>query len=198
MEKEVLAGRIEATDAPTAAIVRDEQAVIDQLSATFLRGGAIYRVEKFAPTRPIMLYIGCSGEKDNCTVLNADEKAFYELAGRAGLLLDDRARQIAYAEAFLKIVFSPVDRLQILNSIKDLKERPNMEEADKKRYAEILKQYQKIVVAPSATGGTASVCTFFAVKNQDLVRLDLTVMPDGKIKTKESVLESNLPIPYAL
>lgn len=196
-EREKLAKQLEKNDPQAATIVRSQEAKLEAVPTAFLRGGKIYRVEQFAPTRPVILFIG-TDENDIAKVLSGDAEAFTAFAERAGLTLERRELRIDYLTAFLEMTKSSDERLVILQSVGDIKPRPNLSDEQQKRFAEFQDKFEKTIVPPKVTDAIPYQAVFFAIKGQNLVRLDLTLQPDGKVETKESVLESNLLIPYSL
>lgn len=197
MNREKLAEQIEKTDANTAATIRNEKNSLEQVPTPFLKRGAVYCVTKFTPTRPVKIFIG-SNEADFTAVLNANADAFAEFAASAGLLLDKRQLRLSYVQTYLEIVYSPAKRFQILQNINELEERPNLDIEGKQRFQAINVKYEKTIVAPQATDAVPYHATIFAVHSQNLVKLDLTIEHDGKITVQETILEKDLPIPYAL
>ena len=196
-DKELLARRVEKIDTNSASVIRSADSKIEQLSTPFFRVGKIYRVSKFLPTRPLVIFIGVD-DKDFTVVLNANREGYFELAEKAGLLLERRDVRLDYIRTYLETVESKDKRLQILQSVSDIKERPNLDEAEQKEFAEFQAKYEKTIQPPQINESIPYKAIFFVVKGQDLVRLDITLMPDGKITPEETVLEKNLLIPYAL
>lgn len=196
MDKETLAKRIEPTDADAAQIIRAADAKLEQLPAQFMLRGALYRVEKFAKTRPIILHVGC-GETNQCVLLGGDETGFFDFASQNGLDLTRKEARISYALTFLMLMH-PAERLQILNSVGDIKPRPNLNEEQQQQFKAFQEKFAGIVTAPNVLDVPPFHATVFAVKGQNLVKIELTISPDGKITTAETVLEKDLLIPYAL
>lgn len=58
------------------------------------------------------------------------------------------------------------------------------------------RKFKEVIKAPECVD---KKCLFFVVKGQDLFELELLIHEDGKIQVvKETLLESDLLIPYAL
>jgi len=196
-DKENLAQRLEKVDVDSANIIRNADSKLKQLSTPFFRVGKIYRVSQSLTTRPLVIFIGID-EKDFAAVLNANPDGYFELAKKSELVLETRDLKLDYAKTFLETVESKNKRLLILQNVKDIKERPNLDETKKKEFVAFQSKYEKIIVPPYVNDSIPYEATFFVVKKQDLVRLDLYVSADGKIEIKDTVLEKNILIPYAL
>ncbi|MGB7069386.1 MAG: hypothetical protein WBD22_07810 [Pyrinomonadaceae bacterium] len=195
-EKEELAKKVEKIDADTAAVIRSENSKLTTLPTPFYRSGKIYRVEKFAPTRPIIRYIGV-GDDDFTTILNANEKGFFELADKAGISIEPREARAEYLKTFLETVVAGNKRLQIVGSVKEIKPRPNLDDAKNEELKQFYRKYEKTVVPVKCSDAMPSSCVVFAVKGQDLVRIDAKISFAGQVEMKVTILESNLLIPYA-
>lgn len=194
MDKETLVKRVEPLDETASRIIGAESSQIQETDSSFLRDGKIYKVSKFAPTRRIIIYVGIIGT--DYTALIGDEKKYFEFAKKAKVVLANDELRKAYVLNFLEVTKSGGKRLQILESIGDIKARPNLTENQKQAFAEFEKKYESVIKPPKQSG--EATYKVFAVYNQNLVQLELTVMPDGRIETKETILERNLPIPYAI
>lgn len=194
MDIEELAKKIERTDPTTASLIRAKGKRNEQMATPFLQKGSIFRVQADLPTRPVIFYIGCPGEGD-CTVLNGDDGKFTGFVGRAGLSLISSSDRLEYVRLYLAAVAAPAGALTILDDIGGIRRRPNLSDADNARFDEIQKKFSRVVVPPKCSG---TICTLFTVKGRDLVRFDADVASDGSVSIKENVLESGLPIPYAM
>lgn len=195
--REILAKRVEGVDAETAQSIRDPKTEITKISTPFFPGGRILRASSFAPTHPIISYIGID-DKNFTVILNANPEGFFELAEKADAALEKKDMRLAYCKVFLETVLAANKRLQILESVNDIEKRPNLSEEEEKQFEEFKTKYQKIITAPQMSDAVPSKAVFFVVKKQDLVRLDLTVSLNGKIDLQEKVLEKELLIPYSL
>lgn len=194
-EKELLAKRFEQNDPDTAALIRAPESTIERISTPFLKNGRIYKVSKFAPTRPINLFVGLD-DKDFAVKLNANESGYFELADKAGLNMTNAENRIAYVLVFLKTVVKKNRRLEVLDSVSQIKERPNLDAEKQKEFQAFIMQFESVVKPPKSIDG--GIVELFAVKDQDLVKMSAAVSVGGKIEIKETVLEKDLLIPYAM
>lgn len=195
--REILAKRVEGVDAETAQAIRDPKTEITKISTPFFPEGRILQASSFAPTHPIISYIGID-DKNFTVILNANAEGFFELAEKAHVTVEKKDVRLEYCKVFLETVLAPDKRLQVLKSVNDIEKRPNLSEAEEKQFEEFKEKYQKIITAPQISDAVPSKAVFFVIKKQDLVRLDLTVLLDGKIEVQEKVLEKELLIPYSL
>ncbi len=197
-DREKLAEKVEKTDEDTAQIIRDEDTEISLLDTPFLRNARIYRLKEILPTKPVMTYLGCINEKDFCVTLNANPKGFFELIEKAGVLLEKQDLRVKYAEVYLETVESKNKRFDILQSVKDIEPRPGLTDEEKQKFEQFQTKYAAVITAPQATNSFPSTAVFFVVKEQNLVKIELVISPDGKIQMNEIVLEKDLLIPYSL
>ena len=194
-DKELLAKRFENKDPDTAVIIRDPKSKIERVSTPFLKNGRIYKVSKFAPTRPVIIFLGVD-DKELAVKLNANEAGYFELADKGGLNIANGDARIAYVLVFLETVIKKNGRLQVLDNIGQIKPRPNLDAEKQKEFAAFTAKFESIVKPPkSVEGGTVEL---YVVKDQDLVKMSATVSVGGKIDIKETVLEKDLLIPYAM
>lgn len=194
MDKQILAKRVEPIDPAVSQIISDKTSQIQQLSAPFLKNGVISKVSKFAPTRPIIVYIG-TVEPDFTSIISSDPEKYFEFIRRAGLIESNNEARTAYLLNFLEVTNSG-KRLQILNSVDEIKQRPNLNDEQKAQFNEFHEKFRTIITAPKQSADGSYVV--FAVKGQDLVQLNLTIKEDKSIERKDTVLEKNLLIPYSL
>lgn len=193
MDKQQLAKRVEPIDSAVSAIILDEKSQLQQINAPFLKNGVIHKVSKFAPTRRIEIFIGTV--EPDFTSLIGDAKKYFEFIRKSGLIDSSDELRVAYLVNFLEITNSG-KRLQILNSVDEIKQRPNLNDAQKNQFEEFRKKFSTIIAPPKrADDGSYAV---FAIKGQDLVKFNLTIKEDKSVEKKETVLEANLLIPYSL
>ncbi len=195
MDKKTLAKRVEPTDTTAAQIIEAENSQIQEIETPFLRDGKIYKVSKFAPTRPIILYVGANGN-DYTALIGGNPEKYFEFVEKAKLTLDSKEIRKMYVLNFLEVTKKQNERLQILESAADIKPRPNLSEAEQKEFADFQEKYRSII--KPVQQNESGIYEIFAIKKQDLIRMDLTIKPDGTIDKKETVLESDILIPYAL
>lgn len=195
MDKKTLAERVRPLDATVSQMIEAENSQLQELDTPFLRDGKIIRVSKFAPTRTIMIYVGIVGE-DFTSLIGGDEEKYLEFAQKSGVNLNNDEMRKAYLLNFLEITKPGGERLQILESVSEIKPRPNLKDEQKEEFANFQEKYKSIVKSPKQN--EAGKYEVFAVKEQDLVRFDLTIAPNGSIKKDEKILEKDLLIPYAM
>lgn len=195
MEKETLAKRVEPLDATASQIIRDEAAKIETMTTPFLRDGEIYKISKFAPTRLIIIYIGAVGDEFT-RLIGGDAERYFEFIGKAGVSLNNDESRRAYLLNYLEVTKAGSERLQILESVDNVKMRPNLNDEQKRRFAEFQEKYQSVIKPPKRN--EQGVYQIFAIRGQNLVRFDLTIKENHLIEERQSVLEKDILIPYAL
>ena len=194
MDKETLAKRVESLDPTVSEIIKAENSQIQEVAAAFLRDGKIYKVSKFAPTRPIIIFVGVVGEET--TYLIGDVEKYFDFVKKAEVLLSSEELRKNYLLNFLEVTESQNERLQILESITEIKPRPNLKDAQKQKFEDFQDKYKLTVQPPKSYEN--GIFKIFAVKGQNLIRFDMAILQDGVIEKKETVLESDILIPYAL
>ncbi|MBC7797372.1 MAG: hypothetical protein H7Z37_10905 [Pyrinomonadaceae bacterium] len=196
MNQEKLAQRVEKVDENIAKLVRDEKSKIERIATPFFKNGAIYKVEKFAPSRPIITFIGCD-DKDFTVTLNANPEGYFDLATKSGLNLGSKDLRLNYILTFFATT-KGAERFQVVEKIDDIKQRPNLDETNVKKFKEFRDKYAKTIAAPTVSDNTPHRAVIFAVKGQSLIKIDAVLSPDGKINLQETTLEKELLIPYSL
>lgn len=194
--KESLAQLVEPLNKQFAEMIRSDQAKVEQIPTPFLQAGEIHRVTRLLPTRPIVFTVGHAG--DFTVLLAGNPDGYLQLARKAQLRLDTDANRLAYLITFLETTRSFAHRFQILRDASEIKARPGLSEEAAGSFARKMEGYRSAIRPPEITGNGPWKATVFAVRGQGLVQIDLTLSSDGGISTKETVLEENLPIPYAL
>lgn len=195
MDKKTLAERVRPLDATVSQMIEAENSQLQELDTPFLRDGKIIRVSKFAPTRTIMIYIGIVRE-DFTSLIGGDEEKYLEFAQKSGINLNNDELRKAYILNFLEITKSGGERLQVLESVSEIKPRPNLNDNQKEEFARFQEKYKSLVKPPKQN--EAGKYEVFAVRGQNLVRFDLSVEPNETIKKQETILEKDLLIPYAM
>lgn len=195
MEKETLAKRVEPLDATVSQIIRDEAAKIETMATPFLRDGKIHKVSKFAPTRLIVIYIGIVGD-DFTRLIGGDAERYFEFIGKAGVNLNNDESRRAYLLNYLEVTKAGSERLQILESVENVKMRPNLNDEQKRRFAEFQEKYRSVIKPPKQN--EQGVYQIFVIRGQNLVRFDLTIKENDSIEERQTVLEKDILIPYAL
>ncbi|MCS6874273.1 MAG: hypothetical protein N2Z23_08245 [Pyrinomonadaceae bacterium] len=194
MNQNEIVERIKEADELLADKITRREATLEKRETPFLKNGTIYRIAEFNPTRPIIHHIVFFNDR-KVVILEGDEQSFYSSVREAGLVLDKANERVEYVKAYLEIVYASGKRLQILNDIDEITERPNLTEEKRKIFAEVKEKYRSLVKPPSCS---LTNCILFAVKGQSLVKFDLKISGDGEIKVEEEVLEKELLIPYTI
>jgi hypothetical protein len=193
MEERLVEKLLKSGEESTAKLI-EKDTKTELLDTSFLTDGKIYRVTKFHLTRPLILYIGVDS-KETAYYLNGNKSKFLKFISKSNLKLNKKETIIEYVKLYLKIVISPNKRFEVLESINDLKQRPNLSEENKKKFADFQEKFRSLIKSAECQDKN---CVLFAVKNQDLVKLELQIDDSGNVNIKETTLEKNLLIPYAL
>jgi hypothetical protein len=190
-----LASRLSATDAPSAEFVRAPEAQLTAYPTPFFTKGGVIKVLRNLPSHPALLFVGWSPEL--VIALTGKPEAFTQLAAKAGLSLDSAEKRNGYVRAYYETTRVMSKRFQVLDKIEDLKPRPNLPPPEQARLAEIQKAHGPAVKPVAMSDAPPYKGSLFAVKDQALVRYDVTLAASGELDAKETTLEPNLPIPIA-
>ena len=197
MNKQKLAQRVEKIEPSLAAFILDENSELERVAAPFFKTAAIYKAQGFEPTRPQILFVGCD-DTDFCAILNANPKGFFELAQKSPPDLGKKELRLDYLDFFFTVTNPNDERLLLLDGADDIKPRPNLSATETQQFKQFHDKYQKIIHAPTVSDNSPYKAVIFAVKGQNLIRIDAILTNDGKINLSETVLEKDLLIPYAL
>ena len=197
LDNENLAARVEPLNGHYANMIRKSPCELKQLSTPFFARGVVYRVTCPLRTRPVVFTVGCAGT--DLTVLLADNPSGYvELAEAAQVRLDDNEDRVGYVSTFLRTTRSFAHRFELIESVSDVKPRPNLSDEDIQRFERFQEAYRSIIVGPQVSGTGPWEVVAYALKQQSLIRIDITLEPNGGIEAKETVLEDDVPLPYTL
>lgn len=192
----VLARRVAALDPYLGEAMFRPGTSIRELSAPF-REGALYEVAVRLKPRPLLFSVG-TAEPDFAVLLEDNPDGFTELAARARVRLDTPADREAYARAFLAATRSHSLVFAVIGGASDLAPRPGIDEASDARLTALKARYAPLIAPLSITEDAPWRARLFALRGRDLVRMELTLHPGGRVGVREAVLERALPVPYTL
>lgn len=162
-----------------------------------LSEGALHEVSVRVGARPLLFSVG-TAEPDFAVLLEDNPDGFAELAARARVRLDTPADREAYARAFLAAT-RPFDRaFAVLGDAADLAPRPGIDDASDARLAALKARYAPVIAPLSISEDAPWLARLFALRGRDLVRMELTLHPGGRVGVREAVLERALPVAYTL
>lgn len=196
-DKQVLAKKVETIDAYHAQMVLAPTSSIEDVATPFLKHGAIYKVTYRLPQRPVVFTVGAL-DTDGAVLLSGRAREYWVFTRKAELNLTSDDLRTAYLRTFLEVTRSFGERFQILESAADLQGRPGAGGDEAARLSTIQARYQGVIRTPRVTGRGPWAMTVFALRGENLVRIQLTLLASGSVQTNESTLEHNLPIPYGL
>jgi hypothetical protein len=195
IDKESLAKRVESSSPEAARLIRAENTIIDRYETPFFDKGTIYRVTHLGKYRPITFVFGLAGD-DYTVSLPLNPDGFVEFAQRAGLHLDSNELRLAYVAVFLETTRDFQKRFQILRSFNDIEliRSPRPEELT--RYKQLEEKYASVIRPPKISDSAPWEINLLVLRGQNLLKSDVVLEPDGKVKVSESILEKDLPISY--
>jgi hypothetical protein len=201
-------------DAPLAGEVQSKHSFVNAVPAPFLVHGKIWEL-LYDTYHPKVVHLGqIDGQP---TVVLSSAAVFLDFARRAGLALDDDARQAAYLREYLSldprylaIVEAPSGiPFTAPRSMPDTEEtkqlflidpgaRGEMERGIAKR-REVEERHAAAIKPLCLVRGALPVRgVVHAIASGALVRLELTLDPGGAVATREVVLATDLPLPFVM
>jgi hypothetical protein len=196
VDKERLARRVESLGDDYARMIRAHGTEVEQLPTPFFADGAIYRVTYMTPSRPVAFTVGCA-EPDLTLLLQGKPERYVRLATKARLHLDSDERRAAYLLTFLEATRSFAQRFQIVERADQIQPRPGLGKDDAEHFRRLQTKYESVIAPLRLSVEAPWRGTVFALRGQSLVRITLQLESDGRIRTEETILEADLPIPYS-
>jgi len=191
-----LARRLQRVDDGLGALLlSDRDATVERVQAPFLERGAVYFVSAWSGWHSVKLFVGCA---DELTLDLSSPENFGRFTASAGLKLDSRSRQVAYAALFLEATRRTSLRpFVVLHSVDQLRTRAEARPEDKQRLSRIREVYRG-AVAPCTEDGSPATVIVHAVDGNDLVRLRCVLSSTGLLEVSTvQILVRSLPVPYA-
>jgi len=171
---------------------------VEVYPCSFLRRHSIYRIEHFAPSKPVLFYVGFA-PSNGAYVLTGQTENFIRLAREDGVVINSAPIAIEYAVACLTVTRSMSQLFYVISSANDLRFRPNLTGDEKTTQTAFLEKYSHLIRPPDAEKqGDAYVVTCFAVREQRVERHRLTVSATADIESVVGVIEQDLPLVYGL
>jgi hypothetical protein len=183
---------VESIDPSFAQAMKANPSKVTPLPSTFFAHGRLYHIAVNGPYGPQLMTLGVV-DPDIAISLGSNPKGFFQLAGRAGLLMDTQHRRDSYVGTFLDTTKDLAKRTQFLNSLPPL--RKNMQPTQKElvRYQELKAKYGPLIKPLSLTTTQPWKGEAYALVIWDLVKYEVTLQPDGKVAVNTTVLEKNMP-----
>lgn len=195
--RESIARALDREASPWAATARSPEATITRVAAPSWLRGAIWRVERFMPTRPLIFYVAIGARGPSR--LTGNPPAFDAWMRDEGVTVTSGEAAVALARLFVETTRNTGTRLQIADTVDALPLRAGSTEAEVAARARVREELAPKIRPPSAQrrprGGWDVVAS--AVEGMQLVRLRLTVARNGETGMKSEVIRSDLPLAYA-
>jgi hypothetical protein len=191
-----LSRALRGIDRDYAALVKDKMTRVVEYEAPFLNDYRIYRVRHLAPHRPIVFYVGFVPRK-RAYFLTGEPENMTKMAKADHVVIDSPETAALFASTFLEVTRSQAKLIYQVDSVDDLKFRPNLDDEQQRVKEAIEAQYRTVLSPPAAEPADGDyVVTLYAVRDQALERHSLRVGRRGEIAVDVSVLETGLPLVY--
>jgi hypothetical protein len=195
--RESIARKLDADAPPWAATVRSPEATVTRWPTPSWLTGAIWRVERFMPTRPLVFYVGVD---KSVALLTGKPDAFNRWIRDEGTRVPNAAAAVALARLFAEVTHDTGVRLQILDSAEALPYRPGLAGDDAELRDRSRRELAPQIRPPRATsrGRRGWEVVAFAVDGMHVVRWRLRVARTGEVEPlPRETIRTDLPLVYA-
>lgn len=179
-----------------ADIVQSEMTDLKKLSVEFLKHYMIYLVSSFEPM--LAFYVGFAPKKP-AFLLTGSPENYVQLAQVDGVKIGTPAIASQYAQIYLEVTRSMSELFYVVESMADVKFRPNLDSRDEAVKEAFIQRYQAVIRPAQAEADNNDYhVTIYAIREQALELHTLRVSKKGDIQAEFRVLEENLPLVYGL
>lgn len=195
--RESIARALDREASPWGATARGPETTITRVASPTWVPGAIWRVERFMPTRPLFFYVAVGAH--GSALLTGKPEAFNAWIHGEGATVPSANAAVDLARLFVETTRNTGMRMEIIESTDALPFRPGLAGAaaeDSDRTRRMLAKSIRPVRAVSHTRSKWEVVAN-AVEGMNLVRLRLSVSRAGDIEMREELLRADLPLAYA-
>jgi hypothetical protein len=196
--REELSRALKPVDEQYARLAGDGRTEATVVPTMFLRRHRIYRVEYFAPSKPVLFYVGFA-QGELAYLLTARVENYVRMGKADGVTIRSPEVAANFAAVFLEVTRSMSDLFYVVNAVGDLRWRPNLTAGQDQAKASFIQHYSSVIQPPSARAqGQSYAVTVYAVREQALERHRLIVRTEGDISDEVKVSEQDLPLVYGL
>ena len=182
-----------------ARLVMDSMTTLKPYELSVLTQHQVYQVEYLNPHRPVRFNLSYFPKKKQATILTAYPENLEAIFLSEKLQIDTGAEALELVKALLILPLKAKERLYFLNSVDDIRFRPNLEGDDVQKKEEILNTYREAIASPEAEKNDSGFeFTLYLISNTQLEQRDIFVSHNGTINQVVKVLEEDLPLPYIM
>jgi hypothetical protein len=193
-----LSRALASEDEHYARLAADITTRLDVQTCSFLRLYSIYCVEHFAPSKPILFYVGFAPGR-RAYLLTARPDNFVSMCRGDGVVINSSAVATEYAVTYLNATRSMSELFYLVNSVDDVRFRPDLAAEQEEIKAAFASKHRTLIAPPTAESqGERFVVIAFAVRQQTVERHTLAVSEKGDVEADVTVIEQNLPMVYGL
>ena len=194
-----LAARLRPINEFYAQLVTAPETQFQPVPTPFLTTSFVVQAQKFAPTRPILLYVGC-GPDGQAFVLNGQPEEFNRMVHADGVHVRDAETAIELARTFLYVTRPQHQRYVVVSSITELPWRPNLEQDERNQRERATHEFGSVIRPPVAASRITEGfdVSAYVVHQMSLIEVVVAVASDGRATTTNRTLATDLPFTYSM
>lgn len=182
-----------------AELIQDSLSSLKAYDLPMFSQHQIYEVLYMGPNKPITFTIAHDSNRKRAYVLTANPDQFTAICQAENLQLTDASEALELVQAQLLLPLMAKERLYILESINDIRFRPNLEEEEAAIKQNVVREFEKVIIGPAPEkNDTGFECTLYVIHDRQLEQREVFVSQSGEINQVVKVLASDLPLPYLM
>lgn len=194
--QQLLAEALATIDEEYARLVKDPRTRIELYPVSFLNHYRIYYVFHSGPYHPVAFFIGWALEAP-VYLLTAEPLNFIRLAQADGVMIETPQKAIEYGTAYLETTRKMSTLFYLLRAADEAKFLPEATSAEAEQISTFLTNYRPMIKPPQVRRvNDRFVVTIFAIRQQSLERLLLTIDQMGEVQVDINIMEKTLPVVY--
>ena len=173
------------------------ETTLEELETPFLKDHQLFRAKYFSRTKPVVFYIA-NGPKGFTSELTAKPDQFLEVVKRDGVNLNSSEKAAAYVRTYFEICRDQTRLSYIVESVEDIRFRPNLDEAGENAKRGILTTYSDQIGKMSVKQANGGYTTqFHIISDRELQLLSVELSQQGVLKFTAKLLAEELPTVYS-
>jgi hypothetical protein len=180
-----------------ADIVTRGGARLTTLQTPFLGSWRIVQVDYRQGAHPVMFHVAVGDGRAH--LLTGTPEAFGTVTTAAGTRVTDAASAVQLGRTYLETTRPPGKLTYVLDSVDEIKFRPNITGSAAQKRDQILAKYRPVIAAPDVTAeGAGFTVVAYVVQDRALQSRELTITEQGAVEDETTTLVPDLPVPYTL
>ncbi len=177
-----------------ARMVRDSRTTVRRVPTPFLRNGLIFRADHALPQRTVAFTVGYARPENFIVLLSDNVPGFQTLVARAGALVDTHEQRLAYALAWIETTRRFDRSFVVLKSFSDLRPMANPSPDQRQALQALRAKYEPLIALPPPLGAAPWVLPIYALDENSLVLLTVTIQASGAGSLSRAVMDANTPL----